>query len=387
MDFRHKLIIPAANLITGMCGAYLSMYQISLLYIADEFALSGFMMGVIVAAQSAGICLPPLFIGTLSERIGKRGVLMISMPMMILGMLIVSVSGEIALFIAGVVLIGAGFSVTEGSMTAMLATEFSASSTFHLGTAQASFSLGAVLSPLLCESLFASGFKYNALFGMMAAVFAVLMAIIMITKQKNDIKGNSEAGMLHTLKFFRNRVFVYIAVAMVMYVGAESVIAFFIDSYFELTLGAPQLSALALSLFWAGMIPTRLLLGAIKLKHKTTIIGCAAGILLCIFAIALAPSQTVRLAAYAGLGVFCGPCWPLIMDIVAKKYPKNAGAASSLMVSLGGLGSTVMPVVAGAVIAGADFTPVLVIAGACAAIMAAMFYLTSGRTNSSEYNT
>jgi hydrogenase/urease accessory protein HupE len=62
MNIRHKLIIPAAYMIIGMCGIYLSMYQISLLRIAQTLQLSTFMMGTIVALQYAGLCLPPLFL-------------------------------------------------------------------------------------------------------------------------------------------------------------------------------------------------------------------------------------------------------------------------------------------------------------------------------------
>ena len=69
MDFRHKLIIPTASLLTGMCGVYLSMYSISLLHIAQKFELSSVLMGAIVAVQFAGMCVPPLFLGSLCERI------------------------------------------------------------------------------------------------------------------------------------------------------------------------------------------------------------------------------------------------------------------------------------------------------------------------------
>ncbi len=374
MNFRHKLIIPAANLITGMCGFYLSMYQISVLQISEVFKLSSFMMGVIVAAQFAGFIVPPFVLGTLCERIGKRGVMMIALPLMILGTFLISVTNNIILFIAGVLIIGAGFSVTEGTICAVLATEFGKRSTFHLGIAQASFSLGAVISPLTCEALFAAGFKYNELFGIMSVVFLVLFILFSLTKQEYDVKDGCNTGILGALRFFRRKVFIFISVAMVMYVGAEGVIAFFTDSWFEVTLKAPHLSALALSLFWAGMIPTRLLLGAIKLRPRTTIIGCAAGVLLCILAVIIARSHTVMLIAFAGLGVFCGPCWPLIIDVVAKKYPANAGTASNLMVALGGLGGSLMPVAAGALVAGANFMPVFFVSAACAAVMAAMFF-------------
>jgi FHS family glucose/mannose:H+ symporter-like MFS transporter len=386
MDIRHKLIIPAAYTIIGMCGFYLSMYQISLLSISQTLKLSSFMMGAIVALQFAGLCLPPLFLGTLCEKIGRRGVVMISMPLIIFGTFLVSMTQGLAFFIIGIVFIGAGFSVTEGTLTATLGVEFSEHSTLHLGMSQAAFSLGAVISPFLCQTLMDAGWKYNALFGMVSAIFFVLFMLFIATKQLKDAKGVKEAGTGAALKFFKHGVFVFMSVAIAMYVATEELVSFFTDSFFKLTLNAPEFSALSLSLFWAGMIPTRMLLGVIKHRHKEVIIGCAAGIAVCIGVALLVPAMPIKTAAFCALGAFCGPCWPLIMDMAAKRYPQSAGTVSNVMISVGGIGGAVMPIVAGAFITGADFMPVFLVAMACAATMAGMLFLTR-RERDAQQNT
>lgn len=387
MNIRHKLIIPAAYTIIGMCGVYLSMYQISLLSITQALKLSSFMMGAIVALQFAGLCLPPLFLGTLCERIGRRGVIMISMPLIILGTFLVSVTQGLVFFIIGVVLIGSGFSVTEGTLTATLGVEFNERSTLHLGMSQAVFSLGAVVSPFICQALMDAGWKYNALFGVVSAIFLALFVLFGITKQQKDIKGAQAAGAGGAFKFFKHGIFALMSIAMAVYVGAEEMVSFFTDSFFKLTLGAPELSALALSLFWAGMIPTRMLIGMIKHRHKEVIISCAVGIILCIAVVMLVPATTAKVAAYCALGAFCGPCWPLIMDMTAKRYPHSAGTVSNVMISVGGFGGAVMPIIAGAFISGADFTPVFLVAAVCAAVMAAMFFLKGGKERIAQQNT
>lgn len=387
MDVRHKLIIPAAYTIIGTCGFYLSMYQISLLSISQTLKLSSFMMGAIVALQFAGLCLPPLFLGTLCERIGRRGVIMISMPLIIFGTFLVSATQGLVFFIIGIVFIGAGFSVTEGTLTATLGVEFSERSTLHLGMSQAAFSLGAVISPFLCQALMDAGWKYNALFGMVSAIFLALFMLFVAAKQLKDVKGEKEAGAGSALKLFKHKIFVLMSVAIAMYVATEELVSFFSDSFFKLTLDAPEFSALSLSLFWAGMIPTRMLLGVIKRRHKEVIIGCAGGIAVCIGVVLLAPAMPAKTAAYCALGAFCGPCWPLIMDMAAKRYPGSAGMVSNVMMSVGGLGGAVMPIVAGAFITGADFTPVFFVAIACAAVMAGMFLLKGRRERGDQQNT
>lgn len=381
MNFRHKLLIPLANLIIGLSGFYVAMYQISLRSISETFSLSSFMMGVIVALQAVGTCVPPLFLGSLSERIGKRGVIMISMPLMVLGTFIVFATHSLEFFIIGIMLCGAGFSTTEGTLSATLCTEFSKSSKFHMGITQASFSIGAVISPILCEAMVAAGYSYNTMFGIISAAYLGLFVIYFFTKQNNDIKGYSDAGIRTAVSFFLKRAFILVVIAMIMYVGAEVSMASFTDSYLALTLLKPGISALALSLFWAGMIPTRLLLGAIKLDHRTSIISCAAGVLASIVAILIIPGDTARLAAFFSLGAFCGPCWPLIMDMVMKEHPKNAGTVSNIMISVGGFGGAVIPIIAGAFIFGTDFTPVFIIPAVCIAAMAAMLFFSGRQTN------
>lgn len=379
MNFRHKLIIPSSYLAIGMCGVYLATYQISLLQISQTFGLGPLWMGILVAIQYVGLCLPPLFLGTLSERIGKKGVVTIALPLMILGTLLISLTASLWVFIIGILLCGAGYSVAEATLTATLGVEFREKSAFHLGLSQAIFSIGAVLSPYWCEALYNTGQTYHLAFGIVSAALIVTYILFLFTKQKNDIKGRTQAGVGSALRFFKQKTFLLIAIAIFTVVGVEETTAFYADSYLELTLGIPQFSALALSLFWAGMILPRLLLGAIKLPYKTLFMICGAGIAVSALAIVFIPVTEVRLALFAMLGIFNGPTWPAIMDIVAKRYPDDAGAVSNVMMSVASLGGAVTPLIAGALVVGVNFAPIFFAVTCCGVVMAIAFALTDRR--------
>lgn len=73
--------------------------------------------------------------------------------------------------------------------------------------------------------------------------------------------------------------------------------------------------------------------------------------------------------------------------MAAKRYPHSAGTVSNVMISVGGIGGAVMPIVAGAFITGADFTPVFLVAVACAATMAGMLFLKDRRERGAQQNT
>jgi FHS family glucose/mannose:H+ symporter-like MFS transporter len=381
MNFRHKLIIPSSDLAIGMCGVYLGTYQISLLQITQYFNLDPVMKGVLIALQYTGLCLPPLFLGTLSERIGKKGVVAISLPLMILGVALITLTNQLGLFITGILLCGAGYSVAEGTLTATLGVEFKEKSALHLGLSQVCFSLGAVLSPLWCDALFKAGYTYHHAFGLVGIALIVTYVLFLFTRHEHDIKGSANSGIGQAFRFFSQKTFLLIAVSIFMAVGIEEVIAFYMGSYMELTLSLPAFSALALSLFWAGMIPSRLFLGAIKLPHKTFFTICGAGIAISALGVMAIPVLEVRLALFALLGLFTGPTWPLIMDIAAKAYPQNAGAVSNVMLSLGCVGGIAVPLLVGALVVGANYVPMFIATAFCGVVMAVAFRLSSKKYN------
>jgi fucose permease len=383
MTIRHKLLVPSAYLSIGMCGVYLSMYQISLLQIAQAHSLGSLMMGMLVAIQYIGLCLPPLFLGSLSEKLGKRGVITISIPLMVIGAFLVSAFSSLAMFIIGIFIIGAGYSVTEATFSATLGAEFPGKSKLHLGVSQAIFSLGAVLSPFACEALFGIGKTYRDLFLYVSIIYLFLYIFFLFTKQENDIKGSSHYGIRAAAALFKSKTFIFFAAAMFLYVGIEEIIAFFTDSYFELTLQSPSFSALALSIFWVAMIPSRLLMGVSKLSHKTIALICAFGIAAGSAAVVVFPSITVKLIFYGAAGFFSGPMWPLVMDIVAVRYPQKVGLASNVMMSVCGLGGAMMPLLVGALIVGADFTPVFITA-AISAFGIVVSFVRAGRSKARQ---
>jgi fucose permease len=377
MNFRHKLIIPTSYMAIALCGIYLGTYQISLIQITEHFHLDPFMKGVLVAIQYVGLFLPPLFFGTMSEKIGKKAVVTISLPLMILGVLFIAFTSGFAFFIVGILLCGAGYGVAEATLTATLGVEFSKKSALHMGLSQACFSLGAVLSPLWCDALFAAGYTYHHAFGLVGIALVVTYVLFLFTRHEHDIKGSVQAGIGQVFRFFSQPTFLLIAASIFLSVGIEEAIAFFMGSYMELTLNLPAFSALALSLFWAGMIPSRLLLGVIRLSHKTLFTICGIGIAVCSIGVILVPVLEARLALFSLLGLFTGPTWPLIMDIAAKTYPENAGAISNVMLSLGCVGGIAVPLLTGALIVGANYIPVFFVTVLCGAVMAVTFRLSN----------
>jgi fucose permease len=373
-----KLIVTVSYLTIGMLGVYLSFYQYILLGASQLFLLDAAMVGLLIAVHSIGISLPPLFMGPLCAKIGKKRLLMISYSLIILGTFLAGIAGNFAGFIACILLIGAGFSVTEGTLSAVLSDEYPDESTRHLNFSQVAFSAGAMAGPFAAQGLISSGVFFKDLFFYISAVFLILGIIFSLTRHQNDrgLEMPCE-GPLFAVSFLRSRVFLLLALSIFLYVGMENTVSSFSDSYFELQLGVPALSAVALSLFWGAMIPSRFLAGVLKTDRKKLFTGLSILAVSAAAAAMLVPGHTAKVILFAVCGFGCGPLWPLLMDSVAQKKRGSTGPALNMMMAFSGFGGAVVPFLAGFLVLGFKIeAAAYFLSAALGAVMLTLFLFT-----------
>lgn len=349
----RKMIITVSYMTIGMLGAYLSIYQYTILGISQLFLLNAAMLGLMIGMQHVGISIPPLFMGPLCLKIGKKRLILISYALIILGTFLAGMTGSFIGFIVCVFIIGAGYSVTEATLSAVLSDEFPGDSTRHLNFSQVAFSVGAMAGPFIAQGLIESGVYFKDLYFYVSAVFLVLAVLFLFTRHQNDMGGQpAEKGAFFAIRFLRSRVFLLLALSIFLYVGIENTVSSFTDSYFEIDLGEPAMSATALSLFWGAMIPSRFLAGVLKTDRKKMFIFLAALVASASVAAMLVPDYTAKIILFAVCGFGCGPMWPLLMDSVAKRTKGSAGPAMNMMMSFSGFGGAALPVLAGLAVFG-----------------------------------
>jgi len=349
----RKLIVAVSYITIGILGCYLSFYQYILLNISQLFLLDAAMVGLLIAMHSIGISLPPIFLGPLCAKIGKKRLLGISYAMMIGGAVFAGFVQNFAGFIICVLVIGAGFSVTEGTLSAVLSDEYPDESTRHINFSQVAFSAGAMAGPFIAQGLIGTGVYFKDLFFYAAAVFLVLAVLFAFTRHQND-RGLEplEKGPFYAVRFLSSRIFLLLALSIFIYVGLENTISSFSDSYFELQLGIPALSAVALSLFWGAMIPSRFLAGLLKTDRKKLFIRLSILAIAAVAATMAVPDPTAKIILFAVCGFGCGPLWPLLMDSVAQKTKGSTGPALNMMMAFSGFGGAAVPFIAGLVVLG-----------------------------------
>lgn len=350
MNASKKLLIAVSYVTIFMLGVYLSMYQITLLNISQHFSTDSVMRGTLVAVQYIGICVPPLFIAGLAGKVGKKKVLVTSLIMLVIGLFSVYFTNNLLSFVISLLIIGGGFSITEATFSAALSDEFPKNSQKHISFSQALFSTGAVLGPLVSEALLKTGISWKNLFFYCAVVFTLLLTVFIFVKLDKNTEENAKTNTKRIFELIRGKAFLLIAFSIFIYVGIEELIGFFADSYFNISVGAPGLSAVALSLYWAAMIPSRFLVGVIIISPRKIISICSIGIFISLAAAMLVPINVIKVILFTVSGMFCGPVWGIIMSSAAQEKSWNSAASLNILMSMGGLGGAVLPFLAGVLV-------------------------------------
>ncbi|HPY37064.1 MAG TPA: MFS transporter, partial [Clostridia bacterium] len=108
----RKLLVWVVALLMFFLGFEAGGFQLVLLNVAKDFGLNTSMMGMLASMQFFATIGMPLLFGRLSDRIGKKRVLAFSLPVFILGCVLAGLAQSALLLVAGVAILGAGFSVT-----------------------------------------------------------------------------------------------------------------------------------------------------------------------------------------------------------------------------------------------------------------------------------
>jgi DHA1 family quinolone resistance protein-like MFS transporter len=357
MSFSRKMLTFLCYYNLFILGVYLSMYQISLLRIAGYYSLDAVMAGFIVAVQYFGMFLPPLLIGTLSGRFGKKKILYVSYAFLVVGTFLVFAAESFALFCIALATVGAGFTVLEATTSAALSDEFPQKSRFHISMSQAVFSIGALIGPFLSEWLFRSGLTFKELF-LGAGVLFLLGGIASVFTEHTKAEGDAcrKQPLYTSFRYFRTLPFIFLGLALFLYTGIEEITGFYADSYYKLVAGDLGAGALALSLYWGMMIPSRLLGGILKLKTRTILAFCSALLALSLAGSMAAPHIRWKVFLFALAGFASGPIWPMLMDSVAARYAGSTGPVMTIMMSLCCLGGGALPFLTGLIVKITDYS-------------------------------
>jgi len=292
--------------------------------------------------------------GLLTERLGRRAVLMTAGLLLGLGLIGQALSPNWLLFLAVGVPAGWAAGAIDGGINGLFLALYPRSRGGALNLLHLFFALGALTSPFLVGQLVSAGLSWQAVMIATGAVAVGLGLLLARTEMPSGqirqapIGGQSIVGPPGA----ESRPgaawpFAALAIAIGCYVASEVGVSNWLVRFLSV---APLATATAgLSLFWGGLTLGRLLSSLVADRLNPVAFAAASVGLASVALVAavLVPALPVSIGLFAVSGFFFGPVYPMIMVVGGTLYPHRLAAVSGGLGSAAVAGSVLYPPVMG----------------------------------------
>ena len=333
---------------------------------AERFGASGLEVGLLFASFSLAQFVFSPILGRVSDRIGRKPVIIVSLVGTAVGSFITGAAGALWVLFLGRILdgaSGASVAVAQSAITDIAPAE---QRTKLLGMLGAAFGIGFVLGPAV-GGLAALGGPHVPFYvaGCVAAVNAVVAFVRLPETKQVAVRTPRASGRTTTAmspQLFRYAVVGFIATAG--FAGFEATFSLFGERRFDLTEG----SAAAVFLFVGALLVLvqGVLIGKLSARMKPLMLlqGGLAIVAVGLFTLSVSTTWLVLFVALATLALGQGVATPSLTSLVAEAAPEDRrGEALGYQQSAGALARIAGPVAAGAVFDGVGVGAPYVVGG------------------------
>ena len=332
-------------------AVYLGALSVLLPFVGASFHLGASAEGRLFPANFLGFVAGVLACGYLSDRYGRKTVLLMGIGAYALGLLLFGWVGSFggALLAAG--LIGAGSGAMEIVASALATDLFPDRKAFILNGLQIAFGAGAALGPTVAHVLLTAGMDWHRLYLGLAAADALLLLVLagQAVPRTPHAPESLEWPVLKAV--LRQPAFLLLAASQALYVGAETGFFSWMPTYFGRHLpGGAAWAGLVVSVFWVAMTLGRIVTGALVTRMpltRLTMMLATGGALGAALTLA-GTNPLVVLAFVAWTGLCFSGLFGLILAESGERYPHIVGTVYGAVVAAGGLGGAVVPWAVGA---------------------------------------
>jgi fucose permease len=286
--------------------------------------------------------------GIVTERFGRRRVLVLAAVSLGLGLAMLGTVPVWAIVLAAAIPMGLGAGAIDGGANGLILDLFPAARGRALNTLHLFFSIGALSSPLVVGRFVEAGVAWQGLVLGTAAMtipVGVLFAVVTLPHGRHSEVADESGPGPGRLAFRWPLIALEIAIAcyVASEIGVSSWLVRFLDA-------APlAVATTSLSLFWAGLALGRLVSARIsdRFDHlafatvSVTVAACAT------IAAVLVPSIGASIALFAVVGFASGPVFPLIVAIGGERHPERTAAVSGFLTGAAVAGSVIYPPIMG----------------------------------------
>ena len=321
-------------------------YQASLWTIGKDFDLSMTSMGLYAAMELFATMLAPILLGRWADSAPKvRSIgLMLGIQIAAAGIALFTVSNRV--FLIGVFFLGLTTSALQFISIAALADAYPVSGGKKVAYITTMYALGALLSPLVVDFYLRKGLGWRTLFGLLAAgSILTLSGILLSGSEQREVKTDQASEQSESRRFVLSAILL-LGVIMCIYVGFENGFTFFVDTLFTDVLHSSR-GKMALSLFWAVMIPSRFLVGRFAGHAKKILIASIVAIPCTMLLLAGSSSPAAVMLLCVPLGFASGAIYPSVLTMMLPFAGKKTATATGIITAATGIGGVVFTAMTG----------------------------------------
>ncbi len=321
-------------------------YQASLWNIGKDFDLSTTSMGLYAAMELFATMLAPILLGRWADSVKKSKSISILLGLQFAAAVIVLLANANQVFLVSIFFLGLTTSALQFIAIAALADAYPLSSKKKIPYMTSMYAAGALIAPLVVDWYLRNGLHWRTLFAFLAVGSAVSFAGILYfgSEPREAVlvkeKESSDGGHMILAAIL------LLGVIMCIYVGFENGFTFFVDTLFTDVLKASN-GKFALSLFWAVMIPSRILVGFFSAHTKKILIGAILLIPATMLAFYAVNDPTFAMLLCVPLGFASGAIYPCVLTIMLPFAGKNTATATGIITSATGIGGVVFTAMTG----------------------------------------
>lgn len=305
--------------------------------IIKHFSIKLSQGGLILTLQSIGGILVVALAGVFADRVSKSKLILMGFFLYIVCLLLISVVPLFSILLGLSFIFGFGSRLVDTLSNAYISDLFPEKKARYLNILHSVFGIGALIGPIYTRFLLDTGFSWRHIFRFLGYISVPILIWFYFTQNGTEIvihkenKGKNKEKLSTLLK---NKQIWFLSIVMFFYVGHQSGMMLWTPMYIETYLkGSAFLASLSLSIYWVGIIISRMTFSHITRNYKnsflirwTSIIG---GILLFF---GLYSKQTWPVIIFLAIsGLLTGAFIPLLIDIASSKYPNNTGAVTSIL--------------------------------------------------------
>ncbi len=333
----------APSMLTGclinlVYAVYLTGVPVIMTSVGHTFHLGLDAQARLFPASFGGLTLGVLLSGSLSDKLGRKLLLLASIGCFAVGALWFAEAGSFSQIMAAAALAGAGSGSMQTVSNALLSDLFPRRRELALSITQTMFGLGAFLGPFIILTLVhLSG--WESAYRLMAVIGAILFV-----GQAMQVVANAKPQAEGTKVPWTNPLLLLIALAAFLYSGCEVSYWGWVPKYLQ-SRSMTTVAAAVISVFWLAMTFGRAVTGILAARFSSTTLvmlmmsTSAVMGLLTLFG----PHTPLILGLVALTGLAMAGTYGLLLSLTANMFPADAGAALGLVAAMGGAGGAVLP--------------------------------------------